>query len=73
MIMANHMGGDVLSRHRTSDGFVTYTRCSCGALNVWIETAAGIESLVASSNPDHYPNEDMSSTPTTCSVATNYP
>jgi hypothetical protein len=25
----------VLSRHRTSEGVVTYTRCSCGALQIW--------------------------------------
>jgi hypothetical protein len=26
----------VLSRHRTSEGVVTYTRCTCGDLQVWL-------------------------------------
>jgi hypothetical protein len=29
----------VLSRHRTSEGVVTYTRCTCGELQIW-RTAA---------------------------------
>jgi hypothetical protein len=30
----------VLSRHRTSEGVVTYARCSCGELQIW-RTGAG--------------------------------
>jgi hypothetical protein len=30
----------VLSRHRTSEGVVTYARCSCGDLQIWL-TGAG--------------------------------
>ena len=30
----------VLSRHPTSEGLVTYTRCNCGELQIWL-TAAG--------------------------------
>jgi hypothetical protein len=26
----------VLSRHRTSDGVVTWTRCDCGDLQIWL-------------------------------------
>jgi hypothetical protein len=26
----------LLSRHRTADGLLTYTRCRCGALHVWL-------------------------------------
>jgi hypothetical protein len=26
----------VLSRHRTSEGVVTYTRCTCGDLQIWL-------------------------------------
>jgi hypothetical protein len=26
----------VLSRHRTSEGVVTYARCSCGDLQIWL-------------------------------------
>ena len=29
----------VLSRHRTSEGVVTYTRCSCGELQIWLTDA----------------------------------
>jgi hypothetical protein len=31
---------DVLSRHRTSEGVVTYARCDCGELQIWL-TGAG--------------------------------
>jgi hypothetical protein len=34
----------VLSRHRTSEGVVTYARCHCGELQVW---------LTGSARPDH--------------------
>jgi hypothetical protein len=30
----------VLSRHRTSEGVVTYARCDCGELQIWL-TGAG--------------------------------
>jgi hypothetical protein len=30
----------VLSRHQTSEGVVTYARCHCGELQIWL-TAAG--------------------------------
>jgi hypothetical protein len=30
----------VLSRHRTSEGVVTYARCTCGELQIWL-TGAG--------------------------------
>ena len=30
----------VLSRHRTSEGVVTYARCNCGELQIWL-TGAG--------------------------------
>jgi hypothetical protein len=30
----------VLSHHRTSEGIVTYARCSCGELQIW-RTGAG--------------------------------
>jgi hypothetical protein len=30
----------VLSRHRTSEGVVTYARCHCGELQIWL-TGAG--------------------------------
>ena len=26
----------VLSRHRTSEGVVTYARCTCGELQIWL-------------------------------------
>jgi hypothetical protein len=26
----------VLSRHRTSEGVVTYARCNCGELQIWL-------------------------------------
>ena len=29
----------VLSRHRTSEGVVTYTRCRCGELQIWLSAA----------------------------------
>ena len=29
----------VLSRHPTSEGVVTYTRCSCGELQIWLTDA----------------------------------
>ena len=30
----------VLSRHRTSEGLVSYTRCPCGELQIWLTGAA---------------------------------
>ena len=30
---------DVLSRHRTSEGVVTYARCTCGELQIWLSGA----------------------------------
>jgi hypothetical protein len=29
----------VLSRHRTSEGVVTYARCTCGELQIWLRGA----------------------------------
>jgi hypothetical protein len=29
----------VLSRHRTSEGVVTYARCNCGDLQIWLAGA----------------------------------
>ena len=29
----------VLSRHRTSEGVVTYARCTCGELQIWVADA----------------------------------
>ncbi|KAA8885188.1 hypothetical protein F3087_30640 [Nocardia colli] len=29
--------GTTVSRHRTSEGTIVYTRCPCGAVNVWLE------------------------------------
>jgi hypothetical protein len=29
----------VLSRHRTSEGIVTYARCTCGELQIWLTGA----------------------------------
>ena len=29
----------VLSRHRTSEGVVTYARCTCGELQIWLAGA----------------------------------
>jgi hypothetical protein len=29
----------VLSRHRTAEGVVTYTRCICGDLQIWLNGA----------------------------------
>jgi hypothetical protein len=29
----------VLSRHRTSEGVVTYARCTCGELQIWLPDA----------------------------------
>jgi hypothetical protein len=26
----------ILSRHQTTDGLLTYTRCRCGALHLWL-------------------------------------
>jgi hypothetical protein len=39
---ATHMEHEpvVLSRHRTSEGIVTYARCTCGELQIWL-TGAG--------------------------------
>jgi hypothetical protein len=31
----------VLSRHQTSEGVVTYTRCPCGELQIWLTGAGG--------------------------------
>jgi hypothetical protein len=31
----------VLSRHPTSEGVVTYARCHCGELQVWLTGPAG--------------------------------
>jgi hypothetical protein len=31
----------VLSHHRTSEGVVTYTRCGCGDLRVWLTGRGG--------------------------------
>jgi phosphoribosylcarboxyaminoimidazole (NCAIR) mutase len=31
----------VLSRHRTSEGVVTYARCHCGELQIWLSGAGG--------------------------------
>jgi hypothetical protein len=30
----------VLSRHRTSEGIVTYARCACGELQIWLTGAS---------------------------------
>jgi hypothetical protein len=30
----------VLSRHRTSEGIVTYARCTCGVLQIWLTGAS---------------------------------
>jgi hypothetical protein len=30
----------VLSRHRTSEGVVTYARCNCGELQIWLTGAS---------------------------------
>jgi phosphoribosylcarboxyaminoimidazole (NCAIR) mutase len=30
----------VLSRHRTSEGIVTYARCTCGELQIWLAGAS---------------------------------
>jgi hypothetical protein len=29
----------VLSRHRTSEGLITYARCTCGELQIWLAGA----------------------------------
>ncbi|BAW05371.1 hypothetical protein [Nocardia seriolae] len=34
----------VLSRHRTSEGIVSYTRCACGALRMQLSPAAFLPS-----------------------------
>ncbi|MFF2551880.1 hypothetical protein ACFVUS_12825 [Nocardia sp. NPDC058058] len=26
----------ILSRHRTSEGVITYTRCHCGTIRMWL-------------------------------------
>jgi phosphoribosylcarboxyaminoimidazole (NCAIR) mutase len=31
----------VLSRHRTSEGVVTYARCTCGDLQIWLTGVGG--------------------------------
>jgi hypothetical protein len=31
----------VLSRHPTSEGVVTYARCTCGELQIWLTDAGG--------------------------------
>lgn len=31
----------VLSRHRTAEGVITYTRCSCGELQIWLTGGGG--------------------------------
>ena len=41
----------VLSRHRTSEGVVTYTRCSCGELQVWLTGAGGPADTLITSIP----------------------
>ncbi|WP_167476987.1 MULTISPECIES: hypothetical protein [Nocardia] len=34
-----------MSRHRTSEGTVVYTRCACGGVHIWLE--AHTRSLLA--------------------------
>lgn len=39
----------VLSRHRTAAGVVTYTRCTCGELQIWLtEAGSPADTLITS-------------------------
>lgn len=42
----------VVSRHRTSQGMVVWSRCVCGALQVWLHRAGVAESVARASQPD---------------------
>jgi hypothetical protein len=41
----------VLSRHRTSEGVVTYTRCTCGELQIWLTGATRPAHTLITSTP----------------------
>jgi RNase P subunit RPR2 len=38
---------ELVSRHRTSEGTVVYTRCACGLLHVWLDAEPRSARLVA--------------------------
>lgn len=44
-----HLPDEVVSRHRTSDGLLTYSRCRCGSLDVWLDPDGGHDRLMATS------------------------
>ncbi len=41
----------VLSRHRTSEGVVTYARCTCGELQIWLAGAGRSADTLITSIP----------------------
>jgi hypothetical protein len=41
----------VLSRHRTSEGVVTYARCTCGELQIWRTGAGSPDDTLIKSTP----------------------
>jgi hypothetical protein len=49
----------VLSRHRTSEGVVTYARCHCGELQIWLTAAARPAHTLIQSipGPERPPND----------------
>jgi hypothetical protein len=53
-----HEPTQVLSRHPTSQGTVVYTRCSCGALEVWLESMQATQELIAATR--HHPDASAS-------------
>ena len=44
--------GQVVSRHRTSQGVVVWSRCVCGALQIWLHRPGGATSIARASQPD---------------------
>ncbi|MFI6867154.1 hypothetical protein [Nocardia sp. NPDC050406] len=40
-----HRPPETLSRHRTSEGTVVYTRCVCGRVRAWLEPVGAIRLL----------------------------
>lgn len=43
---------DVLSRHRTSEGTIVWTKCVCGAFHVWLYRPGPADLVVCADQPD---------------------
>lgn len=46
-----HLPTTVISRHHTSEGVVLYSRCTCGALDVWLQGHDAVDSLIGTARP----------------------